>query len=374
MKALVHIGTPKTGTTTLQSFLFANADALAAQGFRYHVDAAHPKPQRELGLAALSEVGDLPASAVARAMYRARTPAEQRATAEPALRALKAFPDRWSEPVALFSAEHIWGFLVSSDSIRAIDRIFSDVFEDVRYLVYLRQPSDLLLSRYSEALKFETDKSLDEFISRIPHDRHFRMSERLRKWVGVVGHDRIRVRLFDKASLVDGDLIADFCSAWGIEPTGLARPSPRNESLTQCAAEVLRALNGPVPYFLPSGERNLARTGLQKRVGELTAKGPKLAYLPQQLDKAEAASRDDIEQVREAFFPDRKRLFCARPRTISEGELLRVRQEAADVLANLYSELLDGRLPPRKGWWRSRAKRALHGPLRAFKHGIVKTA
>ena len=35
MKAIIHIGTPKSGTTTIQSFLSLNRTALAEQGIRY---------------------------------------------------------------------------------------------------------------------------------------------------------------------------------------------------------------------------------------------------------------------------------------------------------------------------------------------------
>ena len=48
MKILLHIGSPKTGTTTLQRTLYASRDTLADRGILYPKSLLHKYKQQEL--------------------------------------------------------------------------------------------------------------------------------------------------------------------------------------------------------------------------------------------------------------------------------------------------------------------------------------
>lgn len=370
MKAIVHIGMRKTGSTTLQAYLFQNKQALASQGFRYHLNASRHRPQWEYPFAALAQVNRLPRGHRVRVTYGARTVEEARRTTEPAITMLKTFPNVFSEPVALFSSEFITDLLDATDAIEAFDSLFAEVFDETHYVMYFRQPSEFILSEHSLRVRNGWDDTLDELID--AEKNRASLFETANQWASVVGRERLTVRLFDPDFMVDGDLLSDFCAVCGIEPTGMQQVPRMNEALTHTGVEVLRALNTKVSVLRSDETRNPSRTALPHRVSELTTDGPKLAFLPQQLERVEQAVRGDMEQLRRSFFPDRERLFTTTPRTTTEADLLRVRLEASEVLAQLHVDLLEGRLTPTKERLTTRVRRAVRKPLRSIKHRFLK--
>ena len=58
MKALIHIGTPKSGTTSIQSFLRLNQQRLIAQGFRCEPFDPTNLAQMELATVGVIRAGD----------------------------------------------------------------------------------------------------------------------------------------------------------------------------------------------------------------------------------------------------------------------------------------------------------------------------
>ena len=119
MKALVHIGAPKTGTSSIQSFLYRNAAALAAQGARYEREVAHRGSQFEYPMAAMLARGVLPRQEEQKIRYRAVDAAMQARVYGGVAERLKSFPRRHAEPLAVFSSEHCLPWLHTDDLVAA---------------------------------------------------------------------------------------------------------------------------------------------------------------------------------------------------------------------------------------------------------------
>lgn len=344
MKAIVHIGSPKTGSSTLQNFLNRNAKRLAERGVRFRRNVPKRGSQWEIPLGILSRTGGALRTKVDRIRYEARTPEEQHETTAPHLEAIASYPDRFAEPVAVFSSEHILPWLDTPETVRALDAFLSDTFEHVRYVAYFRAPVDSLPSSYSERIKRGRQMTLDEFIElRLPS---LGIHKAAARWRDTVGADRLSVRLFDRRYLHNGDLIDDFCAEIGVAPDELDRPPRRNESLTSVGAEVLRMLNGCIPEIHSEGGINPLRKGLVPAVQRITADAPAIRLSAEQLRRVVERTAEDNDRFRRAFFPAEPELFSTAGYAVSQTDTATLREEALAAMATIVAQLRLDDIPP----------------------------
>jgi len=343
MKAIVHIGAPKTGTSTLQSFMKANAAELSARGFRYAPLYPHRKSEFELPMAALARLDKPLPSRDEQLRYGAPDLETQKQQAEADIARLAAEVKGRSEHTALFSSEHIFPWMRSAASIASFDGLFREIFSEVHYILYIRNPEDLVLSLYSQNVKNGGSMRLDAYFRKLLPGLD--IEPRVRAWVKTVGRERFDLRLFDRDALLEGDLVRDFCAACGIELEGLVPPERVNESLTATAAELLRTMNSRIPRLLPEGGFNPLAAGLVDWAMSAAADGPRMALSEKQRAVLAKHVDDGNERLRKAFFPERKTLFSA-PRKEKEEVPLRkdVLEQSLDLAARLIIQLRMGEL------------------------------
>lgn len=310
MKAIVHIGQPKTGTSTIQSFLQANVDRLAAQGLRYDRNVEGRGSQYEYPLAALSRIGRLPPiGPFEKKYYQVEDLTGLRAAAEMPQAALASFRARFSEGVAVFSSEHFAPWMQSIEAVQAVDAMFCDVFDDVRYIVYFRNPLTLSISRYSETLKRGQSHRLGQFLKQqLTFPSLYDVAAR---WCAAVGRDRLDVRLLERDWLRNGDLLEDFCASIGADFSALDVPEKANESLNQVGAECMRILNRSMPRLYADQESIQNHKRLIGLVERFSAGAPPITATPAQLELIADATRESTARLRAEFFPDRPVLFAA---------------------------------------------------------------
>lgn len=165
----VHIGTHKTGTTTIQAFVNVNAAALQREGIhvaqagRYHEQSGHhyipaelrgdtiTTPQPWGGLEALFE-------------ELAHTPQQK----------------------ALITSENLEYLIDQPDVIRAFEARLSAIGWTPHYLVYFREQTDYIISLYHELLKHGLTLSFDAFVADSLRERHFLWRGDRRFWFDYV--------------------------------------------------------------------------------------------------------------------------------------------------------------------------------------------
>lgn len=353
MKAIVHIGSPKAGSSSIQRFLFQNTEALARQGLRFHRNVAKRGSQFEYPMALLAREGEMIRGRAEQLRYHARTLEEQRASSEPYAAELMQYAKRWKEPTALFSSEHILPWLLTEDRVRAFDDMFRQAFSEVRYIVYFRDQADMIVSQYSERMKQGRIFTLDTFISkRLPTLDIMRPADR---WRTVVGAERLDVRLLDRGFLHQGDLLQDFCHACGIDITGLEIPPRVNEALSAPGAECVRMLNRLIPDAHPEGGRNPLRAQLIRTVASVSGDLARIRLNPKQKALVDEQLAQPNEAFRQAFFPDRDPLFTPSSRAdivLSRGEL---REQALEVMGKVFVKARLGEMRPLSARERKRA-------------------
>lgn len=238
--AILHIGTGKTGSTTIQNLLAANRDRLMAQGFAYPVSPGH----RNHLLLAVFASDERRAVRMLRITAQTGSPGFQRERLAVDLGAeLAALPD--AVHTVIFSSEHLANQVASMADAARLKALLDTWFDDYRILVYLRRQDEYEVSLYSTLLRAgQTGTAI------LPPADGARVLDRhdwiglLDRWGAAFGRAALLPRIFDRGAFVDGDLLADMRAACGLAPLPVPEEEATlNPSLTAPAQEFLRRLN-----------------------------------------------------------------------------------------------------------------------------------
>ncbi|WP_270937897.1 hypothetical protein, partial [Falsiroseomonas oryzae] len=301
-RAILHIGTEKTGSTAIQAGLAGMRDALAAQGVAYARSPGHRNHQALAlyaagpgaggeGLALRDRLrrgaGDAPEDWLPRAI------AEEVAALPPTIHTL------------VFSNEHCHSRVRTEEGARRLQALLAPHFQDVHVVVYLRRQDELAVSRHSTRIK--TGGTRRAILPRAGEraDGYFDHAALLARWGAAFGVAALRPRLFIREEFPGGDVLQDFLLACGLAP-GPGGPAPRrhNPALSATALEVLRRVNLVLPR-----ETGARAPRMLMRLLARHAPGP--APLPSRAEAMAFAARFAAgnEAVRRTFFPDRATLF-----------------------------------------------------------------
>ncbi|MCC5969909.1 MAG: hypothetical protein JJU15_08160 [Pararhodobacter sp.] len=308
MKALIHIGTPKSGTTTIQTFLAMNRHALRAQGFRYEPFLPRNVAQMEFGLAGMIRAGEHVNQPIKQWALGVYDLAAQRALVDRFEAALREGVQTWPEHTFIASSEQIGSWLSKPRRILALDEFLLDQFEDVKYILYLRPQHELIVSSYSERVKRGETLSFDEhFAQRLTRMNWHRLAS---KWVDAVGADRLIVRLLDRSELLNGDLLDDFCNITSLDRAPLETPPRMNTALSLEEIDLHHKLTRYIPVRNRRGAPSqVFRAALKLARYRLPKPGTRLRLSAEQLAAVHAEYEASNEKLRAAYFPQRATLF-----------------------------------------------------------------
>jgi Tetratricopeptide repeat len=299
-RAILLIGTEKTGTTTLQHFLAANRTALRANGFVYpeFCGAAN-----HTGLAAYAMAPEK------RDAIRLPFGCGSAADVEPMRARLQAAAAQElpGEATAIFCSEHCHSRLTTAEEVGRLRDFLSRFFDDVQIAVYLRRQDQIALSLYSTRLK---SGGTERVILPRTHadDPYFNYDRSIGLWEAAFGGDNVHVRIFDRARLIDGDVVTDFVTTWGVAgPHPYAKGANLNESISPLAQEFLRRVNmrlEPIEGLPLDAVRGPLAAGLARL---LPGRGARPARADAEAFYGKYKASNDA--VRQRHFPDRETLF-----------------------------------------------------------------
>jgi tetratricopeptide (TPR) repeat protein len=308
-RLILHIGTSKTGTSSIQRVLGARRPALDAAGIRY---VTSPGVQNHLLL---------PASLVPAESLRNVHPGVWEGVS-PAAR-LARFRQDFAREMAelparihtlLFSAEAFSGMLNTPARIAALRDLLAPHAGEARVIVYLRRQDAHFASGYATRLRVGAAVA-----PTFPEDgpdrlRQYDYAALLDDWAAVFGEAAVQPRIFEPSSLAQGDVVDDFIAAAGLPLTVPAEEALRrsNLSLTPGALDLLRAVAGQLRReggFSPEAVawRRLVATVNDALPGRGWRADP--AQAARFLARFEAVN----EAVRRRWFPDRPSLFRDMP-------------------------------------------------------------
>ncbi|MEZ0578835.1 hypothetical protein [Nocardioides sp. MH1] len=274
----LHIGTGKTGTTSIQHLMRLSREALADAGVLYPTS---PGPVRHtrfgLSFRTDEDLERMPAwrRMKAQSPERFRRRVHRRLLAEIADAGL---------PRVLFSDEALYGF--SGTPLERLRAFVDGLGGQVRLVVYLRRQDDHLISYYQQQVKVGETSRLAEWSTR-DRSSTYDYARRLSHWRREMSGAQLVVRRFEPTAFVDGSLEADFLAAADIAGVPATPVERRNESLDAEAVEFLRIYNLYLAEHRgetgQSVERHALVTRLVDRLG-VHPPGPALTLAPALLD------------------------------------------------------------------------------------------
>jgi hypothetical protein len=329
----LHIGTEKTGTTSLQKFMAANRRLLSEEGVVY---PESPGTDNHIALATLARRSRTELWDQLRIDDREQWEAFRREFRQKFSAELAGH----SNQTVVMSGEHCSSRLRTDEEVHRLLEFLDGFFDRITVVVYLRRQDDFLTSTYSTDVKNGGTQPL-----RIPDEATitFRYDywELLSRWGRVFGRENMVVRRYGKAFLANGNLVDDFLGLIGLGPRhDLQRPEVLNESLDAECVEFLRIMN---QRLTPSEQRRGIVAALQA-----LSKGPLIDLPPPDLaafmgQLAESNRRvaleyfdGDVSTAGDPLFGERR---DGRPRT--PAPQLSV-DRAVGIAADVYAQLRIG--------------------------------
>jgi len=353
MKCILHIGTEKTGSTSLQNFLKLNAAELRKQSVCFPTIAENPN-HYVLAMA----TGDFaePNLERIRADFAIDSADQQRALARQLGHEIRTKFDESGCETLVLSSENFHHGMRSTASVMQLRTFLTSLgFENTQIVVYLRRPADLVNSWYSTALRW------GDIIQSPPNALEcgcdsgaidLRYDATLQRWERVFGRDSMRVRIFERKTLVGGSVIDDFATVAGISvDSSLVIPRDDNVSLSHDTIEVMRRVNRTLGKPTNDGGVFL-RNVIADVVEQIYGTDTKYTMPSELYEECQAAYAASNERVRSIYFPQRATLFSdsrtppASTPTLDTGTYDRITNSiVAEVRAAARSERAMRHLP-----------------------------
>jgi hypothetical protein len=351
-RAIIHIGTTKTGTTSIQRTLKRHRGEMAAHG------ACYPRsPGRAAHMLLCFAVANW-----TRVKMRREDSASERSVGNRLadFRAsldteMAALPDSVNR--VIFSEERLSMLLNKTTEIEALKELLSPYFQSFTIVVYLRSQDSYLASRYAELLKSGAITVPDHQAPTAKRLRNYDYGALIDRWAAVFGADAIEPRLYERGANRAFDSVTDFMSVCGLD---IAMPENdplrnKNQSMSFAGQQILLRLGTMMEAASDTGhvDRDVWREVTMTVSRALPGQG----WLPTRDEAAAFMARFAAgnEAIRQRYFPERPALFAdeqARfpllPMQVSDTELVDAACQAfqESVMRNLASRKVAERTAP----------------------------
>lgn len=306
-KIILHIGTEKTGSTSIQSNLKANRKLLLKREIWYS-----------------KRLGNL--------LWQLVRWPQRYSQARPHIE--KILETAAVYDTILCSAERLHSRLKSRELIEDL-KILLEKFglDPTLVIVYLRNPADIANSMASTAAQHNKSlqqEPLSPYLDLICDHR-----STMKNWAGVFGGSVVTPRVFESSSFIAGSLTTDFLAAAGIPDYEDFVQLPRaNAQISHTGITVMDHVNDVLARdhtYLNKEDLSRLRQFVYRNLVEPFFNSPRYSqpdYVWRYYDRAFA---DSNEWVRQEYFPGRPTLF--NPKTPPPATQPEISDEGAAVVA-----------------------------------------
>ncbi|MFQ6539998.1 MULTISPECIES: hypothetical protein [Aphanothece] len=313
-RLILHIGTEKTGSTSIQQFLAQNRDILA----EYNVFTPRSLDSGGGNHAWLPVLADPKAFDEFLCRMRVSDVKKRLASIRNAfiseINRCSSSQSSW-----IISSEFLQSRLGSKESLLFLRSILGDLFDEITILLYIRRPIETAVSLWSTSLVSGF------YVPRLPSPSHpywnnaCNHARTIRLWREYFPEARFIIRLFQKEDFVSGDLISDFKAQIGLPDDALTKdPERQNESLSRFGMLCLCYFNRKFPRLV-SGFRSPIHYGFWRFIRQHTSGLPGYIPEPQEYLDYDSSFAESDAWVLHNIFPDREFLWPVTAETAPEA-------------------------------------------------------
>ena len=247
MKLILHIGTEKTGTTSIQSWLETNRAELTRRRVFLSNVLDHPS-NRALAHAFQDSVDHyfLPMGITTVenvAAFRMQLMGELKLEIEAASK---------SHDQMVISSEQLQSRLLSTKEVARLAKFLRELFSEVTVVCYLRHQLEMRRSFYSTLVRMGYTGALEEFDAEIDEaSSYYNHLALVQRWEDAFGRAQLLLREYSPAKLNGGDVVHDFVTHAlpELDLAGLNHSrSSENAALSDAHVATYRAINRWMPY------------------------------------------------------------------------------------------------------------------------------
>jgi hypothetical protein len=303
-QAILHIGTLKTGSTSIQKALSSRRSELPAQGAFY---PRSPGAGAHVMLAYLSPT------------MQARRGGKG-AHAERFVDKVEQFKKRFkiemenlpAEVTRVILSEEKMSLLKATHEINDLKQILQPYFDEFIVVVYLRSQDSFLASRYAELLRMGTLGGPDNEVATPGRLWHYDYHGLVGRWAEVFGSASMRPRIYERGAKSDFDSINDFLGACALQLDVPADDPVRHRNKSMSFAGQTFMLRMAALMREKLGRNNMDKS-LWHEVSVAVSRGVLgQGWLPTRAEAAAFMQRFEAgnEALRQQYFPERETLFA----------------------------------------------------------------
>lgn len=215
-KAIVHIGTEKTGSTAIQNFLYKNEKLLSKYGyyfpwrtcglisnFRLAIYTCNHADSNLLGMErnAFSEYPN--------ADYTVNPDGYRAAFTDVHVKHIQHIHNKHSSSTVVYSSEHFHSRITHDEEVQRLYDFLDQFYDQVEIIVYFRRQDRLAVSGHNTSIQGGATNRFS-YPEKPINANYFDYLSLVTRWSNVFGTNNMRVRIFEKDRLVGGDVGKDF--------------------------------------------------------------------------------------------------------------------------------------------------------------------
>ena len=335
MKLLLHIGTKKTGTTSIQHFLKQNREKLLENKIYIPQSPMVAKGNhRWVAVFAYnaSRIDDL----IIGQQFK-----NNQERSEKIRKRKDQFLSECQEAKAtcntmILSSEQFHSRLQSQEEIQRLYSTLNPIFEEIEIILYIRDPLKMAVSSLSTTIKAGgIDSTLNTPSSQDLEGNHYKT---INQWEKNFPEAKITVRRFEKSRLIDGDIVSDFCSqiAANFHKKDYTFFKPTNSTLSLTGMALLRRLNFKFPRFTDNKPNPIRKT-IVEFVENNTDDGSEFLPCEEEFKLYEDYFAEPNEKVRSRYFPEERYLFESQTKLATD----KINLENIKIKPEIYEQVIE---------------------------------
>lgn len=216
-KALIHIGTEKTGSTSIQNFLYKNESELNSRGFFYPYKSCGLISNYRLVLFSLDQPDEglavMEKARAARARWtQSEAPCSQEwktKFANEHEKHIKQLRKGLSTSTVVYSSEHFHSRVHKVEEIRELKTYLDTLYDSVEVCLYMRRQDRLAISAHNTAIQGGRSSSFSfSDIKGTPN--YYNYHALINRWAQVFGSENIHPNIYRPSLMEGGNVVHDF--------------------------------------------------------------------------------------------------------------------------------------------------------------------